>query len=417
MTISSETAKNTYAGDGIQTSFAFSFPILAEGHLKVEIKDVNGTLTTKVIVTDYTVNGTGNDTGRTNYSSGNIVFVTAPLSTDTVIITRDVPLTQETDYVENDTFPAETHEEALDKLTMINQQQTEELDRTVKVDPAVSGFDSTLPTPAADKYLRYNSAADKIEAVALTTGAGIENVADDPSPGLGGDLELNDFNFVDSNANEMVEFVETASAVNHIEVENQTATNAPKIRAKGDDTDIDLELTGKGTGVVDLNKLKVNSGQEVDEVSTDGTLAGNSDTALPTEQAVKTYVDGRGVSQAEQEAATATDKYVTPAQQQSHPSSAKVWISFNGTGTIAIYESFNVSSIVDNGTGDYTVNFTTSFSGADFCTLVSGEIGGGNGGFYGTSSQTTSSVRTVAYNQAGALRDVDPYTVVCFGDQ
>jgi len=40
--------------------------------------------------------------------------------------------------------------------------------------------------------------------------------------------------------------------------------------------------------------------------------------------------------------------------------SAKAWVNFNGTGTVAIRDSFNVSSITDNGTGDYTVNFTTA---------------------------------------------------------
>ena len=42
------------------------------------------------------------------------------------------------------------------------------------------------------------------------------------------------------------------------------------------------------------------------------------------------------------------------------PGAAKAWVNFNGTGTVAIRAQFNVSSITDNGTGDYTVNFTTA---------------------------------------------------------
>jgi hypothetical protein len=45
---------------------------------------------------------------------------------------------------------------------------------------------------------------------------------------------------------------------------------------------------------------------------------------------------------------------------------AKAWVNFNGTGTVAIRASLNVSSITDNGTGDYTVNFTTAFSDANY---------------------------------------------------
>lgn len=45
---------------------------------------------------------------------------------------------------------------------------------------------------------------------------------------------------------------------------------------------------------------------------------------------------------------------------------AKAWVNFNGTGTVAIRKSFNVSSITDNGTGNYTVNFTTPMADANY---------------------------------------------------
>ena len=45
---------------------------------------------------------------------------------------------------------------------------------------------------------------------------------------------------------------------------------------------------------------------------------------------------------------------------------AKAWVNFNGTGTVAIRGSFNVSSITDNGTGDYTINFTTAMPNANY---------------------------------------------------
>ena len=47
---------------------------------------------------------------------------------------------------------------------------------------------------------------------------------------------------------------------------------------------------------------------------------------------------------------------------------AKVWINFKGSGTVSIRDSFNVSSLVDNGTGDYTVNFTNAMSNANYCS-------------------------------------------------
>ena len=45
----------------------------------------------------------------------------------------------------------------------------------------------------------------------------------------------------------------------------------------------------------------------------------------------------------------------------------RAWVNFNGEGTVAIRASGNVSSITDNGTGDYTINFTTAMPDADYC--------------------------------------------------
>lgn len=51
---------------------------------------------------------------------------------------------------------------------------------------------------------------------------------------------------------------------------------------------------------------------------------------------------------------------------------ARAWVNFNGTGTVAIRASGNVSSITDNGTGDYTVNFTTAMPDINYAFLATG---------------------------------------------
>tara|TARA_B110000208_G_scaffold49147_1_gene64966 strand:+ start:1039 stop:1542 length:504 start_codon:yes stop_codon:yes gene_type:complete len=66
--------------------------------------------------------------------------------------------------------------------------------------------------------------------------------------------------------------------------------------------------------------------------------------------------------------------------------SARAWVNFNGTGTVAIRASGNVSSITDNGTGDYTVNFTTAMADANYSpvvTLYSDKTGAGVFGLIG----------------------------------
>jgi predicted aconitase len=53
---------------------------------------------------------------------------------------------------------------------------------------------------------------------------------------------------------------------------------------------------------------------------------------------------------------------------------AAAWVNFNGTGTVAIRASYNVSSITDNNIGDYTVNFTTSLTDANYALSVSATL-------------------------------------------
>ena len=56
---------------------------------------------------------------------------------------------------------------------------------------------------------------------------------------------------------------------------------------------------------------------------------------------------------------------------------AKAWVNFNGTGTIAARDSLNVSSLTDNGTGQYGVNFTSSFANTNYCSTVMSNGGAG----------------------------------------
>jgi uncharacterized protein (AIM24 family) len=86
----------------------------------------------------------------------------------------------------------------------------------------------------------------------------------------------------------------------------------------------------------------------------------------------------------------------------------RAWVNFNGTGTVAIRASGNVSSITDNGTGDYTVNFSTAMPDANYSVGVAGSrVAGGSissGANYGLQripSRATSSFNFYASNTAG----------------
>lgn len=66
---------------------------------------------------------------------------------------------------------------------------------------------------------------------------------------------------------------------------------------------------------------------------------------------------------------TADGSGVLKVQSNGVTTNALAWVNFNGTGTVAIRSSYNVSSITDNGTGDYTVNFATALSDANYALM------------------------------------------------
>lgn len=88
--------------------------------------------------------------------------------------------------------------------------------------------------------------------------------------------------------------------------------------------------------------------------------------------------------------------------------SAKAWVNFNGTGTVAIRKAFNVSSITDNGVGDYTLNFSTALADANYalsgvCQTVATD--GRVVGFHASVSPTASACRIQVDKSVGGLLD------------
>ena len=157
MTISSTATKVSYSGDASTVAFAYTFKIYATSELDVIVRDADGAETTKTLTTHYSVSGAGEDAG------GTVTFVTAPAATEVVVIRRALALTQATDYVENDPFPAASHEDALDRLTIISQQQQEEIDRSLKAaDTDPTSVSLKLPAAAlrASKLVSFDGSGD-----------------------------------------------------------------------------------------------------------------------------------------------------------------------------------------------------------------------------------------------------------------
>jgi uncharacterized Zn-binding protein involved in type VI secretion len=136
MTISSTTNTVSYTGNGSTTAFAVPYAFFGTGTTSeiqvVEVVIATGVETVKSNGSDFTVSGGSGATGT-------VTAATAPASTVKWVINRATTQTQETDYVENDPFPAESHEEALDRLTAIDQEQQRALDRTAQLPDGYTG--------------------------------------------------------------------------------------------------------------------------------------------------------------------------------------------------------------------------------------------------------------------------------------
>jgi hypothetical protein len=98
----------------------------------------------------------------------------------------------------------------------------------------------------------------------------------------------------------------------------------------------------------------------------------------------------------------------------------RAWVNFKGTATVTILASGNVTSITDNGTGDYTVNFTTAMPDANYF-VSNGGSGNGTGApgtfvfvLKGVTAPTTTAVRIASIYINGSYQDGDPIGVAIF---
>lgn len=171
MTLATTNSRVSYNGNGVTTAFSFPYRFLQDSDLTVILVTVaTGVETTQMLTTNYTVTGAGDDAG------GTVTMLVAPASGTRLVIERIVPVTQEMDYIEGDNFPASSHEAALDKLTMIAQQNQSLLDRALRLPTGLADTVSVqLPYPSPSSALIWNS-----------TGTGLTNGFPSDSEGLVG---------------------------------------------------------------------------------------------------------------------------------------------------------------------------------------------------------------------------------------
>jgi hypothetical protein len=279
MTVSTETRLVSYNGNGSTTVFTVTFRFLENSHISVTLRDASGVETDWVENTQYTLTGAGDPTGTLTVATAPTDYT--PQSGEVLVIKRNVPLTQLTDYVENDDFPAASHEDALDKLTMIAQELAGQIGLVVQFsDTVTDNPDLTLTELAAGragKIFIFDATGATLQLGTPATGSTILN---DPNLGTSQTQP--------TSQNSIKEAIETS-----------TFTMAAKTLASG-------TFTGTST----FNSLFAGTGVETSLVGATGKIALAS--------AIKAYFDAQtnllnNPSMARAQRGTTFDSTTTPA--------------------------------------------------------------------------------------------------------
>lgn len=257
MTVAAESSKRVYLCDGATVTFAYPFKIWADGDLGVYLFTIaDGTTTALRLDVDYTVTNAGEPTGGdvvlTLDVAGPSIFVVAPSSAYKLILIRELSFTQTLDLVASGAFLAEEVEKALDRVVYHIQRLDEKLNRTYMRDMTQTGEVITDPTSLGYILTRIN---------------------------------LND-GYVSGNIN-----MQGYKLINVVGIEDADLDTGIYVEYATDEDKVRFYTSSTKRGQFDANGLTLASGASVNEFSTDDTLAGNSDDAVPTEKAVKTYVD------------------------------------------------------------------------------------------------------------------------------
>ena len=174
MTVTSTNQKVSFSGNGSTTVFAYNFKIFAQTDLLVILRSATGTETTQQLTSKYTVSGVGATSG------GNVTMGTAPPSGTTLVIQRVQPQLQGLDLVPNDPFPAQSMEDALDKLVFNVQTLNEEVSRSIKASTTntIGNTEFTVSaTDRANKLFSFDSSgnlavtAGKVDTVTASASA------------------------------------------------------------------------------------------------------------------------------------------------------------------------------------------------------------------------------------------------------
>lgn len=190
-------------------------------------------------------------------------------------------------------------------------------------------------------------------------------------------------------------------------------TNKFNVTAASGNTTIAGTLGVTSDVAINTNKFTVAASSGNTVVA--GTLGVTGDATFTADVSAATISGNVVAAQAGQETGTSTTTVVTPGRQHFHASAAKAWAKFTAS-TGALTASYNVTSVVRDSQGDWTVTIANDFSGANYAILAMALDTGGAARFMVATAQAAGTFSLKCLNDAAADQDPDSIYFVCFGD-
>lgn len=383
MAVPEQTPYKEYVGNGVTTNFALGFTCDLKQELKVFINNIEPELSTWSLV------------------GGSVVFTTAPSSGSKIVLKRATKLERTTNYSSvNNSFQPEAINKDFDRVWYAIQDQNYKVGQyDFDYSYAINTSNQAL-SDAATAQQRADDAYDLADATNT-------EIRDIERGGTGAD------NAADARIN--------------LEVYSQAEVDA--LVATGGQGSI-VGVSGGGTGA----KTAAGARSNLDVMSSTEVATAIDTATPPASTTAKGIIEL--ATQAEVNAGTDTARAITPstlkitipiqtkttmnADGEAPMFACRAWVSFNGTGAVAIKGSGNVSSITDNGVGDYTVNFAVRMQ--DWNYAVTFGTSDGASGSATPKVLTSSNAATVPYvkNQFGvrvghtSSADTIDFSVVVF---
>lgn len=274
MTVETTTTKQTFAGG--QASVTFSFKTLPDHPEYIAVKKKltsTGAETDMTYSTDYTVSLESDGVG------GTVTFSPTISTSYTLTVYRVTANTQSSDYDDYNQFPADTVENDLDRVILIAQERDEETNRALKLPITSTLTNVEIANPVASTFLGWNSSGTAITNYTLaqvTTTSAISMSAAD----VGKPIVVNS-----SGTDIAVISTEVLSIPAGVSVTGNTVLSS-----------VTADSLYISSACSIATSLYVRTGATITTFSTDGTLTGNSDSTVPTEKAIKTYVSSASTS-------------------------------------------------------------------------------------------------------------------------